>query len=151
MNNENKNIEILNDLIKINNDRISGYKKSIETLSPVDEELAVIFTGLISQSEKYKDELMKVMQLLGYHAEQGTTVLGDIYRKWIDLKTIFTGDDRHSILRNCELGEEAAQQAYQSALEQENLAVEIQDILENQKMELQAAYNHIKSLTESLS
>jgi uncharacterized protein (TIGR02284 family) len=45
---------------------------------------------------------------------------GAIHRAWIDVKATLGGDDRKSILQECERGEDAIKKAYQSALKPEN-------------------------------
>ncbi len=48
-------ISALNDLVKINNDRISGYQKAAESTS--DDDLKRLFLDYIDDSKKYKSEL----------------------------------------------------------------------------------------------
>ena len=38
-----KQAEVLNDLVKINNDRVEGYKKAIENLEADDADLKIVF------------------------------------------------------------------------------------------------------------
>lgn len=47
-------IEVLNDLIKINNDRIEGYKHAIEETKTMDSDLRRTFEVFIHDSEQYK-------------------------------------------------------------------------------------------------
>ncbi len=48
----------------------------------------------------------------------GTTEMGKIYRAWMDVKAVFTGENRHTILSNCEAGEDATQKAYKKLWKQ---------------------------------
>jgi len=66
---------------------------------------------------------------MGGTLAQGTTASGKIYRAWMDVKAVFTGHDRETILSNCEAGEDAAQRAYTSALEQEGIPAFIRELL----------------------
>lgn len=52
-----KTSETLNDLIKINNDRIEGYEKAIKELDTEDTDLQSLFREFCSQSEGLKREL----------------------------------------------------------------------------------------------
>src|SRR5882757_10853633 len=113
--------EILNDLIAINNDRILGYEKATEELKDDDADLKALFTEMIAESHKCKMELATEVAASGVDIEEGTTIGGKIYRAWIDVKAIFTGYDRKTVLANCEAGEDAAQNAYTSALREEDL------------------------------
>lgn len=148
MANSSKNAEILNDLIQINNDRIEGYEKAIQELQPEDSDLKALFVKMIGESHKYKLALATEVQALGVDAETGTTGSGKIYRAWMDVKAIFTGHDRKTILNNCEFGEDAAQKAYQSALEDEDLSANLRAMVSEQKIDLKASHDQVKGLRD---
>lgn len=142
------NTEVLNDLIAINNDRIVGYEKAIEELKEGDADLRSMFGDLSGQSVKIKTDLIDRVKSMGAAPETGTTNSGKIYRTWIDVKAIFTGNDRKSVLENCEFGEDAAQKAYQMALQTEGLSAELVPVLIDQKTELRASHDKIRSLRD---
>lgn len=148
MQNNAKTIEILNDLIQINNDRITGYERAIKETKAEDGDLKVVFASMISKSHKINIALATEVQALGATAEQGTTTSGKIYRAWTDVKAIFSGYDRHSVLENCEAGEDAAQRAYDTALEHEELPAFIQEMLIDQQLDLKDSHDEIKSLRD---
>lgn len=142
------NIEILNDLVQINNDRIKGYKTAIEDLDAKDADLKILFEEFISQSQKLKTSLQNEVNLLGGESEDGTTASGNIYRAWMDVKAMFTGDNRQTALNNCETGEDAAQKAYKTALEDDDLSVTHRDLITSQKLELRNAHDQVKALRD---
>ena len=111
-----KTVEVLNDLIEINNDRVTGYEKAVEEAKNIDIDLQAIFSKMADESRKYKAELAGEVTNLGGEPSKDTTNLGKIYRAWMDVKATFTGKDRHAILASCEYGEDAAQKAYKEAL-----------------------------------
>src|SRR6202012_4124427 len=102
MQNTKETIEVLNDLIQINNDRITGYEKAIKETKPEDDDLKVLYASMIAESHRNKISLATEVQAMGAEAEQGTTTSGKIYRAWMDVKAVFTGHDRHAVLANCE-------------------------------------------------
>ena len=112
-------VEVLNDLVMINNDRITGYQRAIKELKSGDEDLKSLFDQMIVESQQIKSDLAHEIQVLHGDVEKGTTEMGKIYRAWMDVKAVFTGENRHAILSNCEAGEDAAQKAYKKALETE--------------------------------
>ena len=112
-----KTAEVLNDLIKINNDRIAGYEKAITELPVADVDLKALFSGLIEQSQMLKDELQQHISAWKDRVDDETTASGKIYRAWMDVKQTFALDDRKAILESCEYGEDAAQKAYRQAEE----------------------------------
>jgi len=149
MNSTNETIEILNDLIEINNDRVTGYEKAIKELKGEDADLKALFINYIGQSHKIKLALGTEIQALGGDIEQGTTTSGKIYRAWMDVKAAFTGHSTHTVLENAEFGEDAAQKAYQKALESEDLSANLKSIITAQKQELKKAHDEIKALRDA--
>ncbi len=140
-------VEILNDLVQINNDRITGYKRALGELKEEDSDLRPLFTDYIDQSQRFKNELGNEVQVLGGDIESGTTGSGKIYRAWMDVKAIFTGHDRHSVLSNCEGGEDAAQRAYSSAIN-EDLPAYISEMMIEQQQSLKESHDEIKSFRD---
>jgi uncharacterized protein (TIGR02284 family) len=148
MQNTKETIEVLNDLIQINNDRISGYEKAIKETKPEDEDLKVLFATMIAESHRNKIALATEVQTMGAEVENGTTTSGKIYRAWMDVKAVFTGHDRHTVLANCEAGEDAAKRAYRTALEHEALPAYIRELLVQQADGQLASHDEIKSLRD---
>ncbi|HEX9510266.1 MAG TPA: PA2169 family four-helix-bundle protein [Puia sp.] len=148
MQNTKDTIEILNDLIQINNDRIVGYEKAIKETKPEDEDLKVLYATMIAESHRIKIALATEVQTLGAEVEQGTTTSGKIYRAWMDVKAVFTGHDRHAVLENCEAGEDAAQKAYRTALNSDALPAYIRELLVQQQQMLRASHDEIKALRD---
>jgi len=148
MQNTKETIEVLNDLIQINNDRITGYEKAIKETKAEDEDLKILFATMIAESHRNKIALATEVQTMGAEVENGTTTSGKIYRAWMDVKAVFTGHDRHTILANCEAGEDAAKKAYRTALEHEALPAYIRELLVQQEGTLLASHDEIKSLRD---
>lgn len=147
MQNSKETIEVLNDLIQINNDRIIGYEKAIHATRPEDSDLKILFASMIAESHRMKIALATEVQSLGAEIEQGTTTSGKIYRAWMDVRNAFTGHNRHTLLSNCEAVEDAAHKAYRTALEHE-LPAYIRDLLARQLDILQASHEEVRSLRD---
>ena len=141
--------EVLNDLVQINNDRIEGYEKARKELKDGDEDLRSLFLNMIEESQKYKLALATEVSALGEDIETGTTTSGKIYRGWMDVKALFTGHDRQTVLNNCEFGEDAAQNAYKMALDEEDLPSNIRSLISDQKAALRQSHDEIKRLRDS--
>jgi uncharacterized protein (TIGR02284 family) len=138
-------IEVLNDLIQINNDRVVGYEKASNELSAADVDLKAMFSQMSSESRKYITELSAEVGKLGGDPTTSTTGSGKIYRAWMDVKALFTGKDRHAILESCEFGEDAAQKAYDEALKSDAVMnTEIRQLISNQKSALRTSHDTIK-------
>jgi uncharacterized protein (TIGR02284 family) len=144
-----KTIGVLNDLIRINHDRVVGYEKAIEELKEENEDLRPLFLRYINESNQYAKELTIEVSRLGGEPAEGTTNSGKIYRVWMDLKAVVTGKDRKTVLENCEFGEDAAQKAYDMALNSEvELETALRDILVRQKTQLKIGHDEIKRLRD---
>jgi uncharacterized protein (TIGR02284 family) len=140
---------ILNDLIRINNDRVEGYSKAIEELKDEDTDLKSLFTRYITESRQYSQELTTEISRLGGDTAEGTTNSGKIYRVWMDLKAAITGKDRKTILNNCEFGEDAAQKAYDTALNSDtDLEPSLRDLIVRQKAALKVGHDEVKRLRD---
>ena len=143
-----ENIEILNDLIEINNDRITGYEHAIEELKGGDTDLKTLFEGMIDESRQARMVLGKEVQVMGADMATGTTNSGKIYKAWMDVKAVFTGHNRHTVLANCETGEDAAQKAYKTALASEHLPAFLRQMIQQQQTTFKASHDEIKALRD---
>lgn len=141
-------IETLNDLIMINNDRIAGYEKAMEELKGKEKDLTVLFEKMIDESRDMRNALGREVQVLGGEMAEGTMAIGKIYRAWMDIKIVFSGHDRHTVLENCHTGEHAAQRAYIAALGEKKMPHFLRDMISTQKQTLQSSHDEIKALTE---
>lgn len=143
-------IEVLNDLVRINNDRVEGYEKAIDETKDIDVDLKATFESMANQSRKYVNVLTQEVAKLGGEVATDTTISGKVYRVWMDLKAAISGKDRESILGSCEYGEDVAQKAYQSALEADaTMPDEIRQMIAKQKDDLYASHNLIKNYRDA--
>lgn len=142
-------IGILNDLVRINHDRVVGYEKAIDELKEEDADLRTLFQRYVNESRQYGQELTQEVSRLGGDPADGTTNSGKIYRVWMDLKAAVTGHDRKTVLNNCEFGEDAAQKAYDTALNSDvDLEPSIRDLIVRQKSALKVGHDEVKRLRD---
>lgn len=145
-----KSIDVLNDLIEINHDRVAGFKKAGKDLGNSDFALKDLFEKFASESRTYSSELAAAVSQFGGEVETGTSGTGAIHRAWIDVRATFTGHDRKSVLAECERGEDAIKEAYQSALDPESeLAFDVADLVRRQQQSILVAHDQIKALRNS--
>ena len=147
MNNSEKIVEVLNDLIKINNDRIEGYEKAAADIDQDEMSLKTLFYQLSEESRDFKDALSeKVKGFGGYPPDNETTGRGKIYRAWMEVRVTFSGKDTQSTLSSCEFGEDAAQRAYKDAIEEgKDFPLEVRQLIENQKELLEMSHDLIRN------
>ncbi|MBA4053365.1 MAG: aldehyde dehydrogenase [Marivirga sp.] len=138
-------IEILNDLIRINRDRIAGYEKAAEGIEEEDEGLESLFHQLADESQRILEELTEAVTAHGGEPAEDTTVSGKIYRIWMGVKDTFAGDDIKSTLEACEFGEDAAQKAYAEALKDNNLPETLRLMIRDEKDLLKMSHDLIRN------
>lgn len=143
-----KSVEVLNDLIQLNNDRVDGFTRASKELSPEDNDLQNLFTMFAQDSRTNVQELTAAVAQLGDQPDHGNTITGTIHRAWLDVKATFSGHDRKSILAECERGEDAIKKAYQSALA-ENLPATVAVLLSTQQQKINEGHDRIKLLRDS--
>ncbi|HXD78036.1 MAG TPA: PA2169 family four-helix-bundle protein [Puia sp.] len=139
---------VLEDLIKINNDRIEGYEKALKDLKPEDADLRILFLKAIDQSRKIRTTLGTELQTLKADIPADSSASGSIHRAWLALKATFTGHGRHAILASCEFGEDSIQKAYESALSSEHLPEYLSTIVLAEKEELRMMHDEIRALRD---
>ena len=150
MNTNEKLIEVLNDLIRINNDRTKGYETAAEDVKSMDVDLQATFNKMGNESRKYAAELTNEIQRLGGEPTTGTTNSGKIYSAWMDVKATFSGKDRQAILEYCEFGEDAAQKAYREALASDaEISAETRQLITDQQASLKTSHDIIKKYRDA--
>ncbi|MEO6718703.1 MAG: PA2169 family four-helix-bundle protein [Ferruginibacter sp.] len=140
-----KLINVLNNLIEINNDRIVGYEKAEQESKSHDSDLQAIFHSMANDSRKFVRELTQAVINLGGEFSTDTTNKGKVYRVWMDIKATFAGNDRQAMLDACEFGEDAAQRAYTDALNSSTeISPQIRTIIAEQQATLKTAHDLVK-------
>lgn len=140
---------VLNDLIQINNDRIAGYEKAIAELDGRDTDLETLFRDMIAESRQCAAELGDQIRADGESVDTSTTTSGKIYRAWMDVKAFFGGNDRKSILSNCEGGEDAAQRAYANAEAMDDISPATKMLISKQRQQLKLSHDKIRALRDA--
>lgn len=149
MENQQNVVSVLNDLIEINNDRADGFENASENLNDANVDLKAIFDKLGSESRSNSIKLAGLVGGRGDKPESGNSISGTLHRAWIDVKATFGGDDRHSILAECERGENAIRKAYKDALQENELGNEVRDVLLDQQKAVNAGHDTIKALRDA--
>ena len=143
-------VEVLNDLVKINNDRIAGYERAISESKDLDVDLKTIFEGMTKESEQYKAELVTEVQSMGGEVTTDTTLSGKVYRAWMDVKATFSGASRKAILENCEFGEDAWRRAYEAALSSDaEMSPQIRQLITGQYNSQKSSHDLIKKYRDA--
>lgn len=141
--------QVLNELIEINNDRIAGFEKALADINDENIDLKGLFQEYATQSRKFSQELTALVAARAGEPETENSVAGTLHRAWIDVKALFGGSDRESILSEAERGEDAIKKAYKIALTDGGLQGEALEVVSKQSQEIMAAHDSIKALRDA--
>ena len=147
-----KTLHTLNDLIRINIDRITAYEKAAHSETTPESEFRDVFYRMATDSRAYVNTLHAEIIHLGGPPVTQSTISGKIHLYWLEGKNSFEGVDTPSRLAACMCAELAVQKAYEQALDSENhLSPLVRDIVESQSWGLERAYQHLQSLSENIN
>lgn len=120
--NTRKVIGLLNDLVKVNNDRILGYEKAADAIQNIHEvEVKTLFFKMAEESRHYRIGLSNALARLQGKPIHDSSAAGDIYRVWMSMKAAFTGNDVLVTLESCEFGENHALRVYRHVLQYKDI------------------------------
>lgn len=147
MNND-KTISVLNDLLKITNDRIAGFAKVADKVWDNYGNLRPAYDNMVAEAWEMKEELIGLINSKGGSPDNETSVSGAFHRAWIDIKNTFVSDKAESTLENVVFGEKAAIDAFQNALNSGELCRESEALVGKQLQQLSVSYTKFKVLEE---
>ncbi|HEY4322875.1 MAG TPA: PA2169 family four-helix-bundle protein [Mucilaginibacter sp.] len=141
-------VSALNDLIRINNDRITGYKKRM--IITLDDDLDFLFSQFIYQSRQNVEELTEYIRLLDGSPAGDDCLSGKFYHSWTDFRSLSYQQDRQTILDYCEYGEDVAKSAYKKAMEDKEFDwnKKIANVLLRHLDDLRSCHKLIKGLCD---
>jgi uncharacterized protein (TIGR02284 family) len=146
-NNEHQ-IDVLNDLLKINLDRIEGYRRAINDSNQFPH-LLTTFRDMQNQSEKNAADLRARINQLGGEVRDHTTLPGKIYHAWMEVRTAFA-ETQKTVLELCEFGEDAALKVYKMTLSADGEMDQFtKNMIMDQHAELKRAHDTIRSLRDA--
>ena len=142
----NKVVSTLNDLIETCRDGQNGFKEAAENVKSPD--LKTFLNQIATEREQFVNELQLEIRTLGGDPQKTGSATGAIHRAWIDIKGTLTGKDDHSILNECERGEDSAVEAYKDALKV-GLPTKILSTVERQFQSIKLVHDRVKQMRDS--
>jgi uncharacterized protein (TIGR02284 family) len=146
-----KPLDILNNLLVINNERIEGYNFAAEQTDI--SVLQVLFSRLTETSLACKEELCKEVYKLGGRPPQDADGPGDFNKAWGEIKTALEKNDHKAILTSCYLEEFMAMKSYEYALRyySDHLTTQHNQLFYKQKERLKEDHDRVKNLCDLLN
>ncbi len=143
-----KNIDRLNNLVEINNDRVEGYETAAKEME--NGEMHTLFGKLAATSHNNLSELRAEVNRLGGEPTEGTRVTGKFFRAWMDVKAALSSNERQTVLDSCEFGEDKALEAYNDVLEDpKDLTADQLAMVRKQEAALRQDHDHVKALRDA--
>lgn len=142
----NKVISTLNNLIETCRDGQNGFKEAAENVK--SPELKTFLNQTSLERAQFVGELQLEVRNLGGDPEKTGSAAAAIHRAWIDIKGTLTGKDDHSILNECERGEDSAVESYKDALKL-GLPANILSTVERQFQSVKQVHDRVKQMRDS--
>jgi uncharacterized protein (TIGR02284 family) len=136
-------IDLLNDLIEVNRDAVTGYMRAAEAIE------SAALTAQMNQFARRHDncitELSTLVIALSGEPASERTATGQPNRAWVDIGVIAGEGLRDAILKECEHGERVVVHAYASAL-QNPLPENISQVVQEQFQIFKKALDYVKAM-----
>ncbi len=135
-----KTEEVLNKLLRINNDRVDYYQKASKKTDELN--LKTALNNMAVESEKNVSALAREITKSGNEPfESGLTSRSTFYHLRMKMKSLFTGSGSQAILDSCAPGENTIQTAYRVAISSNDLTMQARQLVRNQQAALKALYD----------
>jgi uncharacterized protein (TIGR02284 family) len=141
-------IDVLNDLIETCKDGEYGFAKCAERVNTAALRDLMSKRSIGCRSAARELQAL-VIQHGGEPAERGT-VLAALHRGWVSAVDVLSANADHSVLAECERGEDAALTRYRRALAVDGLPLAVREVIERQYAGVQANHDRIRQLRDSV-
>jgi uncharacterized protein (TIGR02284 family) len=137
----------IDNLIETLKDGQEGFKQAAESVK--DPQLKAVFGEYSRQRGRFAAELRSKAQTADEReSEMSGSAAGALHRGWINLKSALTRGDDHSILAECERGEDSAVEEFTKALNN-GLSASVQEIVSRQYVQIKEAHDRVKNLRDT--
>lgn len=136
----------LNQLLTRNYDAEKGYKEAAEDVE--DPKLKKFFKTYVEQRYRFGHDLKGEIRNLGgdFEKGKGTSVSGDLHRKWMNLKKAIASNSEEAIVEECRKGEMTTWEDYNEALGLQDLPPTTSSLLRDHKTKIDEAVFQLMEL-----
>jgi len=145
MNNQAENGDVIHDLIRTCVDGQKGFEAAAGAVD--DPNIKDELVGYSWQRQQFATELKSRLQAFGEEAKQQGNLSEAMHRGWMDVKSALGATSGHSILAECERGEDIAEDVYRKAMNQ-GLPSEYFKVVAMQYQTIQRTHDRIKALRD---
>ena len=144
MPNNEKNLDVLRELVEVCKDGETGYAHAAGIVT--DSKLKSYFQEQSLQRAAFARDLRNEATNLGEKPDTSGSVAGALHRLWFEAKADLGLGDQ-SVLNSVEQGEDRAKHAYEKALK-EDLPANLRGILQQQAQSVFAAHDYVRDLRD---
>jgi uncharacterized protein (TIGR02284 family) len=137
-------INCLQQLISISRDSEDGFREAARDVR--NQDLKELFAMVAQQRGEFGAELKRIVSSLDEDPESSKDFGGEVRLLWLELKAALSAGDEHTILFECERGEEAAVNAYRDVLKDYTLSPDIRVVVERQWEAVQKSHERMRHL-----
>ena len=138
---------VLKSLLEICRDGEHGFMTASKEVT--DASLKSEFIQYSAQRKAFADELISSIDPHGETNHVSGSLTAAMHRGWMEVKAAISSNDTHSILNECERGEDSAMAAYREAMQVPSLEPSVKHIITAQYDQLQRVHDRIKLLREA--
>ncbi|BEP63743.1 PA2169 family four-helix-bundle protein [Variovorax sp. V213] len=140
-------VKVLNDLLETSRDGEYGFRACAEEVD--SPQLKQVFQSRAADCAKAAGELDQLIRRFGGSPDEGGTVTGAMHRGWVHVKGSVGADSAHSMLEECERGEDTAVARYRKALKAD-LPADVRALVQQQADGAQRNHDQIKQLRDQM-
>ena len=138
-----KVVNLLNELLTKNYDAEKGYKEAAEKIE--HSSLKSYFNEQAQNRYDFGHEIKALIAKYGGEPDKGTSITGDLHRVWIAIRDAFTSGDK-AIFDEAVRGEEAFSAEYGEMLTDEILPEDMKEMVRKQKNSVDKALTSLKMM-----
>ncbi len=143
-------VSTLNHLIQTLKDGHLGFQAAAQDVKSPD--LRATLSEYSLQRSRFAGELQALAHSLGEsNPEDSGSVSAALHRGWIDMIAALTNKDDHSVLAECERGEDSAVAEFRTAIADEELPRNVLDTISQQYSAIRAAHDNVRDLRDALA
>jgi uncharacterized protein (TIGR02284 family) len=109
-----------------------------------------MFGELAVQRREFVGELQLLVADLGKETHATSSVGGAIHRGWMDIKAALASGDEHTVLTECERGEDYTVTEYREALTNADLSSRMREVIESQFQLIHSSHERMRRLRDLL-
>ena len=120
----------LNEVITRNYDAVAGYQLAAKKTD--DNKLKSMFDQKAFQRQIFANDLATKVETMGEKPVEQSSLIADVHRTWMDIKTAFSTGKKEAVLEECIRGEKASLDEYETLLQYQIMSEDVRELIDKQ-------------------